>query len=549
MRDVDFLFVYDVKNREFENISLLGAELERRGYKVGFQSFWHSYTHRFYTKYRTKVAVLATCYKDTVYRTFTGFVSAFDKVVNLQWEQVPPNNVLEGETPEQWANADWNSSGVLQHNVRYVSWGEQNRKRLLNVVGVEPANVTVTGYVTLDFYRWPLNNMLISRDKLFARYGLDPKKRTALFISSFVFAKMPKLNSVSPLMTDQAIDIFRTASIDSQSAFLTWAKQLLAEPDAENVQIIYRPHPSEMKNPELQAMQRTTRGFFCIPDEAIKHWLNACDVIYNWNSTSAIEAYFSGKPTFVIRPVFMPRSSAMPIFNNCSFVRTFEEFRQTLYYGDDPQVQAQYSMDINLLNEWYSVGETPAYIRVCDMLEQTIKDDGFHSPVLETRPHLLYYRGNIERISGVLIKHVLANHVANPLRYWLAYRLRGNLRYVWPRRIRMWLRAGKRWLLQLQGGKQAQNRYLAIKNELQADRQESRSLNERRREEKKAIRRQTDELVGMLKNALFSEDCVQKRRYDKEKARQHLIRSSQLKREKARMRQCLNARAEADKLE
>ena len=53
----------------------------------------------------------------------------------------------------------------------------------------------------------------------------------------------------------------------------------------------------------------------------------------------------------------------------------------------------------------------------------------------------------------------------------------------------------------------------------------------------------------MLKNALFSEDCVQKRRYDKEKARQHLIRSSQLKREKARMRQCLNARAEADKLE
>ncbi len=196
-----------------------------------------------------------------------------------------------------------------------------------------------------------------------------------------------------------------------------------------------------------------------------------------------------------------------------------------------------------------SVGKTPAYIRVCDMLEQTIKDDSFHSPVLETRPHLLYYRGNIERISGVLIKHVFANHLVNPLRYWLVYRLRGNLRYVWPRRIRMWLRAGKRWLLQLQGGEQARNQYLAIKNELQADRQESRSLNELRREEKKAIRRQTDELVGMLKNALFSEDCVQKRRYDKEKARQHLIRSSQLKREKARIRQYLNAHAETNKLE
>ena len=110
MRQVDFLFVYDVKNREYDNLCLLGAELKRRGYRVAYQSFWHSCTHLLYPRYKTHVAAIATCYKDTVYRTFTGFVGSFEKVVNLQWEQIPPNSTLEGESAEQWAQSEWNAS-------------------------------------------------------------------------------------------------------------------------------------------------------------------------------------------------------------------------------------------------------------------------------------------------------------------------------------------------------------------------------------------------------------------------------------------------------
>ena len=34
MRDVDFLFVYEVKNREMDSICLVGAYLEEKGYKL-----------------------------------------------------------------------------------------------------------------------------------------------------------------------------------------------------------------------------------------------------------------------------------------------------------------------------------------------------------------------------------------------------------------------------------------------------------------------------------------------------------------------------------
>ena len=96
MKKVDFLFVYDVKNREYDNLCLLSCELRRRGYTVGYQSFWYCTTHLNYPHYQPKVAAVATCYKDAVYRTFTSFAGQFEKVVNLQWEQIPRTGSWKG---------------------------------------------------------------------------------------------------------------------------------------------------------------------------------------------------------------------------------------------------------------------------------------------------------------------------------------------------------------------------------------------------------------------------------------------------------------------
>ena len=39
-KHVDFLFVYEVKARELENICLLACELERRGYTTAIVNSW-----------------------------------------------------------------------------------------------------------------------------------------------------------------------------------------------------------------------------------------------------------------------------------------------------------------------------------------------------------------------------------------------------------------------------------------------------------------------------------------------------------------------------
>ncbi len=549
MREVDFLFVYDVKNREYDNLCLLGAELKRRGYRVAYQSFWHSYTHLLYPRYKTRVAAIATCYKDTVYRTFTGFVGSFEKVVNLQWEQIPLNSTLESESAEQWAQAEWNASGVLQHHVRYVAWGGANCTRLTDIVGVEPQNICVAGYVTLDFYRPEFRGFFIPRKTLFEKYGLDPAKKTALFISSFVFVNMPRLNSRSPLMSDSAADAFRQASEDSQQMFLAWAKRVLSEPGGESVQIIYRPHPSEMANPALAEMQKELRGFFVLPQESIKHWLRACDVVYNWNSTTAVESLYSGTPTFVLRPVPMPHGCQMPIFTGTGFVETYEQFAYTLCHAQDPDVQKRYGMDLALLNSFYDVADRHAYLRVCDFLEDTLQDNSFSSPIWEVPPHLLYYKGGIWRIGNMLRKHIWQNHVLNPLRYWLRYRFWGWLRYIAPRRLRHRLRRGKRQIQYMAALlKKDPARCAALRGELlglRAEtgdwRKERQEQNAARRQEAAAIKRQTLLLYAELHRYLYDEDKLIKRRHDKMKAQEHYVPPWRFRRGEREIRSILTA--------
>lgn len=549
LRKVDFLFVYDVKNREYDNLCLLGGELKRRGYRVGYQSFWHSYTHLWYPRYKTRVAAIATCYKDTVYRTFTGFVGSFEKVVNLQWEQMPPNSTLESESAGQWTQAEWNASGVLQHGVQYVSWGRANSKRLTDIVGVESQNICVAGYVTLDFYRPEFQGFFIPRKTLFEKYGLNPDKRTALFISSFVFVNMPRLNSLSPLMGDSAADAFRCASENSQQAFLSWARQALSAPGGERLQIIYRPHPSEMANPMLKDMEKGIPGFFVLPQESIKHWLRACDVVYNWNSTTAVESLYSGTPAFVVRPVPLPHGCQMPIFTGTNFVETYEQFVHTLYHAQESEVQKSYSMDLSLLADFYHVTDKPAYLKVCDFLENTLKDDEFTSPTWEVSPYLLYYRGGIWRIGTALKKHIWQNHLLNPLRYWIRYRFWGWFRYIAPHQLRRRLRIAKRQIqygmavLRGDYGRCAilQGQLLSLRAETESRYKEREEQNDARRREAAAIKQQTRLLFEELHKYLHGEDYVIKRRHDKLKAKEHYIPSWRFRRGERKIQSILAA--------
>ena len=160
----------------------------------------------------------------------------------------------------------------------------------------------------------------------------------------------------------------------SQEILLDWFRQLLR--DEEGLQIIYRPHPAEAKNPEFLKRAREIRDFHVIQQESIRNWIMNCDILCNWQSTAMIELYAAKKKSLILRPIPIPFKRAMPIFDEGHFraVTCYEELLREVR-----EEHPVFPVEEERLLQFYSIGEQPAYERVGRYLIDTLNDPEYHS--------------------------------------------------------------------------------------------------------------------------------------------------------------------------
>ena len=379
MKKVDFLFIYEVKNRELENICLLAAELEKRGYTTAIINTWKALEYE-YPDYDAEVLVVSACYNTTTYKFFTKFNPHFKKVINLQWEQILHNGYVESPGTTSWDF--WGESLKTRH----ICWGENTKQRLMNKFNVPEDMLKVCGCISLDFYRPEFAGYIIPKQELFGRYGLDTDKTTMLFISSFSYTSLPRGNK--PKSSVDFSDLHAQTVIDGQKAIYDWMKKACEQyPD---IQFIYRAHPAEAEAQFLLELQNTHKNFFCLSKEPIKHWIMACDKIYNWTSTAAAEVYMSKKQAFVLEPLPLDHRVTYRLFENGRSIKTYEGFAESLALPNDVPCQP---LDDDLFYECYQQTDIPSYKRYCDFFEQTYHDQSYQS-------HRYWnYSGNKERIA------------------------------------------------------------------------------------------------------------------------------------------------------
>ena len=366
--DVDFLFIYEVKQREIDSICLLGAWLENKGYKVGYINSWDSMYHR-HTEYSTKVAVISSCCTSGAYSYFTGHSRHFEKAINLQWEQVRMNFSLNSKVQ---IAADFRGQAL---ETRHVCWGENNRQFLHERYGVPLEMLRVCGYLPLDFYREELRDATEKRETLFARYGLDPSKQTLLFISSFADAGKPESEIELQEGDPQENLDKRNVQATNQKIILDWFRKLCKED--VNVQIIYRPHPAEASNPNILQIAREIPNFHVIGQESIRNWIVNCDILCNWQSTAMIEMYAAKKKTLILRPQPIPYLFSMPIFEEGHFkaVTTYDELIAGIR-----EENPEFPVDTDILLQFYSITDRPVYERLGQYLIDTMNDPDYQCP-------------------------------------------------------------------------------------------------------------------------------------------------------------------------
>lgn len=337
---VDFVFVYEVKKREMQGCALIAYELTRRGYSVGFINTWHGLLFDD-VKYNAKVAIVFEAYNTPVTEFALGFVESCRNVFNMQWEQILSDECLE-------PGSVYILEG-LANKVYHAAWGSKNCEHLTDYCNIPSEQVRKVGHVGFDFFRKELKNYYMEREVLCKKYSIDSNSKIIVFISSFAD---PELREAE----------FERVMIESQKTIADWLIRYAKEED--NVTIIYRPHPTEIMNPEFQKVLENNQKIRVIGDYSVQQWITVSDVILNWWSTSLGDVYAAGKSFVLLRPLEIPKRDDYYIFRGAKSAKTYEEMLEQISGDVEPVEKSEVE------KYYYFEEDRGAYQRIVDTLQE-----------------------------------------------------------------------------------------------------------------------------------------------------------------------------------
>jgi surface carbohydrate biosynthesis protein len=364
VKEVDFMMIYEHKVRELENLCLIKYELERRGYTVEIRHIEDAEAlEAVKPLYHAKVVVTMECYQNASLEWHTKDFVSFDKVIDLQWE-----NIVYPR--DEGAGVFKNYTGIGREVVR-VSWGETNKRRLLESAHMDPKNIKVVGHVGMDFLRSELRGYYLSREELFQQYNLPTDKKVLLFASPFYADNLSEeyIAGMCRKHGEEWRDYY-DFMMRSERTILEWMEKLCNSRD--DVLVIYRPHPGHIGRHMSEVAARCD-NFKVISERSVKQWIIASDIVYTGNSSTIVEAFFAGKMCHLLFPYETTAGYELKLVSAGKKIKTYEQFCQTVQ-----EENPEFPISKEAINEIYLVDEkVPSYVKFADMAEDVLHDDSY----------------------------------------------------------------------------------------------------------------------------------------------------------------------------
>lgn len=358
---VDVLILYEHKNRELENASLLATELEYRGYKVKIRCIYSL------TKYfiKAKVLIVPHLYNDSQVIAFgKNFWMNNSAIIDMQYEQVLRQNQREGIH---------NPKGQAVY-AQHTAWGQAQIDAYLSH-GIARENTHIIGHVAMDLMRPEFDECFISREMIAKEFGLVDYSKWVLFISTFAYKEKTKEELEDCERNAPGSGVIRELSINAQKTVVEWLVQS-AEKHPDTV-YIYRRHPAEREDPELQELERRIPNFKCIDKYSIRQWVRVADNFYTWYSTSIADTYFGNKMCYILRPEPIPEEFELEIMQGADVLKTYEEFECSLERKEDHFPIADEMMKYYYGNDRNNIEEF-AFIKLAKLCEKVMFDESMH---------------------------------------------------------------------------------------------------------------------------------------------------------------------------
>lgn len=373
VKTYDFIIGYENKVRELESVCLLKLELERRGYSVFlFQEFDQRYDDVIEVMYHAKVLIVSCGYADRFVESFVRRFITFDKLVNLQWEQVF-NKSLEAD-PDCLINIH----GYLCRQAVQIAWGEENIKRHTTLAGIPEENIIKTGLITMDFLDSKFSRLFKSREEIQAQYNIDSKYQIAILLGVFSRAFWTN-EELLKLKEDTGLDLREEAAKNRErfDAEMDWIARALHE--NENLFFIYRPHPGEEYDrcpPDVQKllddMKAETGRFIFNQDYSVRQWLKVVDMVYTGYSTTMVDAFFAKKGCRLLSPSGISMPDIARLFENATETNDYESFEASLHEEtyDSP-------LSVDMIDAYYTVSDELRYPKVADACIKVLNTDSY----------------------------------------------------------------------------------------------------------------------------------------------------------------------------
>lgn len=389
MIQLDFLFVYEHKVRELENLCLMKYELDRRGYRtkiVYIDDAKNALADN--PVYHARVLCTMACYDNYTLFWHTKHFVKFEKVIDLQWE-----NIVYAKD-EQREDAYKNYWGIGK-DVVHVSWGEQNVNRLLYAAHLDERKVKLTGHVGMDFLREPLNRYYLSRQELFEKYNIPMDKKVILFASPYYGDCLTEeyIAGMCRAFGDDWPEYYKFMC-DSQKIVLEWFEAICRKhPD---IIVIFRPHPGHPSRMADQLAEKCS-NFRIISGESVKQWIVTCDKVYTGNSSVVVEAFFAKKMCQLLFPLPTTPGFELKLITDSKKLVTYDEFYETVFAEKEIFPTPERSIEEIYLIDW----DTPNYIKFADMAEEVLKDNYYRL----TKKQLIAYKeyGKAESLMRLFI--------------------------------------------------------------------------------------------------------------------------------------------------
>lgn len=386
MKELDFLFLYEHRVRELENLCLIKYELDKRGYRTEIRYIEDAENALAVKPFiHTKVLLVMACYNNQTLDWQTKNFVKFDKVIDMQWENI----VYPKDEDRKDAYKNYTEIGK---DVVRVSWGKQNQKRMLDVVKMPPEKLKLTGHVGMDFLRQPLSRYYMSRQELFEKYDLPMDKKMVLFASPYYGDSLDEayIRDMCVRFGDDWADYY-TFMCESQRQVLAWMEEILKTDD--EICFIYRPHPGHPTKC-AQELAGKYSNFKIISGESVKQWIVTCDKVYTGNSSVVVEAFFAKKMCQLLFPLPVTEGFELKLISDSDKITDFEGFQASLYATDEKFPTPEESIEEIYLIDW----EEPSYIKFANMAEEVLKNDLYKL----SREQLKGYKPTYTGVTGLI---------------------------------------------------------------------------------------------------------------------------------------------------